>query len=129
MLRRRKNRDFFPRVPSGLIAHTEKGTFLVKTGKRFRFVSDRAQASWNLRVVESNEFTMKDIPISGIVGFRDGTLIRDISSHKIYLISDNKKMHVVNPDTLRNLGFKISDIILVSSKEATLHRDGGILSG
>ena len=72
---------------------------------------------------------MRDIKISGIVGFRDGTLIRDISTHKIYLISDYKKMHVADPDVFKNLGFTYKDVILVSSREALLHKDGGILYG
>lgn len=70
---------------------------------------------------------MKDIKISGIVGFRDGTLIRDISTHKIYLISDYKKMHVTDPDIFKNLGFVYKDVLLVSSKEASMHKDGGTL--
>ena len=72
---------------------------------------------------------MRDIKISGIVGFRDGTLIRDISTHKIYLISDYKRMHVADPDVFKNLGFTHKDVILVSSREALLHKDGGILYG
>ena len=126
---RRRTRRFHTRVPGGLIAQTEKGYFLVKGSKRFRFVSDRARASWNLKVVPTTELAMRDIKISGIVGFRDGTLIRDISTHKIYLISDYKKMHVSDPDVFKNLGFTYKDVILVSSREALLHKDGGILYG
>jgi hypothetical protein len=110
-----------------LIAQTEKGYFLVKGSKRFRFVSDRARESWNLKVIHTTEYAMKDVKISGVVGFRDGTLIRDISTHKIYLISDYKKMHITDPDIFKNLGFVYKDVILVSSKEASMHKDGGTL--
>lgn len=127
LLRRRKTNN--PTVPGGLIARTEKGYFLVKGSKRFRFVSDRARLSWNLRVVDTNELAMKDVKISGIIGFRDGTLIRDISNHKIYLISDYKKRHVINPDIIKNLGFRNDDILLVSAKETAVHQDGEILNG
>ena len=128
MLLQRKVRRFHTRVPGGLIAQTEKGYFLVKGSKRFRFASDRARLSWNLKVVPTTELAMRDIKISGIVGFRDGTLIRDISTHKIYLISDYKKMHVSDPDVFKKLGFTYKDVLLVSSKEATIHRDGGVLN-
>jgi len=127
MLLRRKVRRSNTRVPGGLIAQTEKGYFLVKGSKRFRFVSDRARESWNLKIIYTTEYAMKDIKISGIVGFRDGTLIRDISTHKIYLISDYKKMHVTDPDIFKNLGFVYKDVLLVSSKEASMHKDGGTL--
>jgi hypothetical protein len=112
-----------------LIAQTEKGYFLVKGSKRFRFVSDRARESWKLKAIPTTELAMKDIKISGIVGFRDGTLIRDISTHKIYLISDYKRMHITDPDFFRNFGFTYKDVILVSSKEAAMHKDGGTLYG
>ena len=72
---------------------------------------------------------MQSIKIAGVIGFRDGTLIRDISSHKIYLISEYKKRHVVSPDSIRNLGFRIDDIVLVSSREVSVHQDGDVLSG
>jgi hypothetical protein len=127
MLRRRRQTN--PTVPGGLIARTEKGDFLVKGAKRFKFVSNRARDSWSLRIVQTNEFAMQSIKIAGVIGFRDGTLIRDISSHKIYLISEYKKRHVVSPDIIRNLGFRIDDIILVSGREVSVHQDGDILSG
>ena len=128
MLLRRRKRTNNPRVPSGLIAKTEKGYFLVKGLKRFRFVSDRARDSWNIKIIETSEHTLSDIKISGMVGFRDGTLIRDISNHKLYLISDNKKRHIVDPDVLQSLNFIKNDIVLVSHKEATTHQDGELLN-
>jgi hypothetical protein len=129
MLLQRKVRRFHTRVPGGLIAQTEKGYFLVKGSKRFRFASERARVSWNLKVVPTTELAMRDIKISGIVGFRDGTLIRDISTHKIYLISDYKKRHVVAPEFFKNLGYSMNDVILVSSKEAGVHQEGVVLNG
>jgi hypothetical protein len=107
-----------------MIAHTEKGYFYVKGEKRFRFVSDRARESWNLRVVKTTESAMNDCKTVGIIGFRDGTLIRDISSGKIYLITDNKKRLVVDPDDLKSLGFKKNDIVLVSKREADYQKEG-----
>lgn len=124
----RRSRKISPLVPGGLIARTEKGYFLVKGDKRFKFVSSRARDSWNLRVVDTDELTMKDIRVAGVIGFRDGTLIRDISTHKIYLISEYKRRHVTSPDILRDLGFRKSNAILVSAREASVHQDGESLN-
>lgn len=124
MLLRRRRKVVEPLVPPGLIAHTEKGDFLVKGSKRFKFVSERARDSWNLRIVGTSELVMRDVKVAGIIGFRDGTLIRDISSHKIYLISDYKKRHVTSPDTIRDLGYAKNEILLVSGREASVHQDG-----
>lgn len=126
---RRQRSNLAPRVPSGMVAHTEKGYFYIKGEKRFRFISDRARDSWRLHVVPTTEAAMSDCKIVGIVGFRDGTLIRDISTSKYYLIIDSKKCLVVDPDYLRGLGLKKDDAILVSKKEADFQKEGGMLSG
>lgn len=115
-------------VPSGLIAHTEKGYFYVKGLKRFKFSSDRARDSWNLKVIETKEAYIANIKISGIVGFRDGTLIKDISNSKIYLISDNLKRHIVSPDVFKLLGYTKSEIVEVSQAEASFHKEGETLN-
>lgn len=125
---RPRSRKISPVVPGGLIARTEKGDFLVKGDKRFKFVSSRARESWKLRIVDTDELAMKDVKVAGVIGFRDGTLIRDISTHKIYLISEYKRRHVTSPDVLRDLGFKRSDVILVSAREASVHQDGESLN-
>lgn len=128
MLRKQKT-NYNPRVPSGMIAHTEKGYFYVKGDKRFKFISDRARLSWNLREVNTTESAMSDVKLAGIIGFRDGSLIRDISTNRIYLIVDNKKQLIVDPDDLLALGFKKHDILLVSKREADFQKEGGHLNG
>jgi hypothetical protein len=125
---RRQRVNYTPRVPSGMIAKTEKGYFYVKGEKRFRFISDRARDSWRLRTAETSELAMSNYKIVGIVGFRDGTLIKDISNGKIYLIVDNKKNLVVDPDDLKALGFTKNDIVLVSKKEADFQKEGETLN-
>ena len=125
----KKQINVSPRIPSGMIAHTEKGYFYVKGEKRFRFVSERARESWNLRTVKTSESAMNDCKVVGVIGFRDGSLIRDISSGKIYLIIDNKKSLITNPDIIKSLGFKKHEIVLVSKKEAGLQKEGEPLDG
>ena len=118
-----------PFVPSGLIAQTEKGFFYIKGQKRFKFVSDRARDSWGLKVVKTKESYIPNIKLSGIIGFRDGTLIKNISTSKLYLISDNLKRHIASPDVLTWLGYNKNDIIVVSNKEAAVHKEGDSLNG
>lgn len=124
----RRQTKYTPRVPSGMIAKTEKGYFYVKGEKRFKFISDRARESWNLRVVPTSEIAMNDVKVVGIVGFRDGTLIRDVSNGKIYLIVDNRKSLIIDPDDLKSLGFKKQDAILVSKREADFQKEGESLN-
>jgi len=114
-------KNYSPVVPSGLIAHTEKGYFYIKSKKRFKFISDRARDSWSLPIVETTEAMILNYPSAGVLGFRDGTLIKDISDGKIYLISDSKRRHVVDPDVLEWLS---SEIITVGQKELFVHPEG-----
>jgi hypothetical protein len=124
--KKKSNKIYTPVVPSGLIAHTEKGYFYVKGQKRFKFVSDRAKDSWLLTVVETKEVMMKDYPVSGLLGFRDGTLVKDISDGKIYLISDSKRRHVVDPDVLLWIDQEVVD---AGEKEISVHQLGDKLNG
>jgi len=128
MLRKTTN-PISPYVPSGLIAKTEKGFFYIKGQKRFKFISDRAVESWGLKIVHSNEINLSKLTISGQIGFRDGTLIKDVSDSKIYIISDNKKRHVLSPDVFKNLGYTRNEIIRVGKQEASFHAEGEKIDG
>ena len=64
---------------------------------------------------------MSDYKMSGILGFRDGTLVKDISDGKIYLISDAKRRHVIDPDVLQWIEVKI---IKIGQKELFVHLEG-----
>lgn len=115
-----------PIAPSGLIAHTEKGYFYIKGTKKFKFVSERAMQSWCLPILETKESVIDSLKLFGSLGFRDGTLVKDISNGKIYLISDSKSRHITNPDVLGWLG---TEIIKVSNKEILSHEEGEELNG
>jgi hypothetical protein len=110
-----------PAVPSGLIAYTEKGYFYIKGNKKFKFVSERAMLSWSLPVIKTSEEKINKISLAGTLGFRDGTLIKDISDGKIYLVSDSKRRHVIDPDVLEWLN---TDIITAGQKEVLIHEEG-----
>lgn len=113
--------QYDPLVPSGLVAHTEKGYFYIKGKKRFKFISEKAMKTWSLPVIKTTEKKLAGIVQMGTLGLRDGTVAKDISDSKIYLISDNKKRHIINPDVLLWIN---SSIIEVSQKDILVHEDG-----
>jgi hypothetical protein len=110
-----------PIVPSGLIAHTEKGYFYIKGKKRFKFISERAMITWCLPIIQTKELMLTNYIMSGVLGFRDGSLVKDISDGKIYLISDSKRRHIINPDVLEWIN---GEIITVGQKEIFVHAEG-----
>ena len=114
-------KTYNPVVPSGLIAHTEKGYFYIKGLKKFKFVSERAMLSWNLPVIPTTDDKLNNFKLFGTLGFRDGTLIKDISDGKIYLVSDSKRRHVIDPDVLEWLDI---EIIQIGQKELFVHAEG-----
>jgi len=116
-----QEKTYNPVVPSGLIACTENGYFYIKGLKKFKFISERAVGSWNLPVVYTSEDKLNGFKLYGTLGFRDGTLIKDISDGKIYLVSDSKRRHIVDPDVLEWLN---ADIITASQKEVMIHEEG-----
>ena len=59
--------------------------------------------------------------LAGKLGFRDGTLIKNIADGKMYLISQNKKRHIVSPDVFTKYGLDRSRLIEVSESEAAIH--------
>lgn len=79
-------------------------------------------------MVETTEAAVKHFKVAGILGFRDGTLINNVSDGKLYIIAGNKKRQVVNPDWLDLLEHDFSTELLVSSEEANLHEDGAVLN-
>jgi len=107
--------------PTGLAVKTEKATYWIKDGKRFRLISDRAETSWSFPTVHATENAVSAMKIVGKLGFRDGTLIKNIADGKLYLISQNKRRHIVDPDTFNKYGLDRSLVIEVSDVEANMH--------
>ena len=60
----------------------------------------------------------------GTLGFRDGTLIKNIADGKIYLISQNKRRHIIDPDSFTKYGLDRSNIVEVSEAEVNMHDIG-----
>ena len=110
--------------PSGLAVKTDKAIYWIKDGKRYKLISDRAAKSWAFTTVNATESALSGIKLVGKLGFRDGTLIKNIADGKLYLISQNKKRHIVDPDSFDTFGLDRSEVIEVSELEANMHNLG-----
>ena len=110
--------------PSGIAVQTDKASYWIKDGKRYKLISKRAQDSWQFTTVKATEESLSNTKIAGKLGFRDGTLIKNIADGKMYLISQNKKRHIVDPDTFNRYGLNRSKLIEVSEIETNAHEIG-----
>jgi hypothetical protein len=110
--------------PSGVAVKTESGTYWIKDSKRYKLISDRAAKSWSFMTLNATDHSVAKIKIVGKLGFRDGTLIKDISDGKMYLVSQNKKRHISTLDLFDIYGFNRSSVIEVSKQEADMHELG-----
>jgi hypothetical protein len=111
-------------IPSGLAVKTDKAIYWVKDGKRYKLISDRAAKSWSFTTVSATEEAVAGMKMVGKLGFRDGTLIKNIADGKMYLISQNKKRHIVDPDSFDRYGLNRKSVIEVSEAEANMHTTG-----
>lgn len=110
--------------PSGIAVKTDKATYWIKDGKRFKLISDRAAESWLFTTVLAAESALSGIKLVGKLGFRDGTLIKNIADGKMYLLSQNKLRHIVTPDSFAKYGLDRSKVIEVSATEVEAHELG-----
>jgi len=108
-------------LPSGLSVKTDSGVYWIKDGKRFKLISDRAAKSWCFPTVLATDQAIAGMKLVGKLGFRDGTLIKNIADGRIYLISQNKRRHIVSPDSFNKYGLDRSSIVEVSESETNMH--------
>lgn len=110
--------------PSGLAVKTDKATYWIKDGKRYKLISDRAAKSWSFTTVNATEAALSGIKLVGKLGFRDGALIKNIADGKMYLVSQNKLRHIIDPDIFNRYGLDRSNLIEVSEAEVKAHNIG-----
>jgi hypothetical protein len=114
--------------PYMTFVHTESGWFLIKEKTRVRVTTQRILDSWSVNVVEAAESAVKHYPITGKLGFRDGTLINNMGDGKIYLVSQNMRRQITSPDAFEKYGLDRSKMIWVSDDEAKLQKIGEVLN-
>ena len=112
------------KYPSGISVQVGDEYYYVKTKSLYKFISKRAAESWGTPLAQGNYVNISEYPIAGLMGFRDGTLIKNVSNGKIYLVSGSKRRLVTDPDVVDWYGLNLDDVILVSDKEASAHSDG-----
>lgn len=110
--------------PDGVAVFDGINTYFIKNGKKYKIMSQRAAESWNFNVWHGSDRSLSKTPMAGIIGFRDGTVIKDISDGKIYLVSSNRKRHITTPDFFAKYGVDRSKVIEVSRKEVDFYKDG-----
>lgn len=113
---------------SGLFYKTERGYFYVRAGKRYKVYSDRCFTSWGVKAIETDFINVSKMPYAGILGFRDGTIIHNLADGKIYIVSDNKKLHIKTPDAFPE-GWIEENKVIVSETEVDLHKEGVAIIG
>lgn len=115
--------------PSGIFIKTERGYFYVHSStRRLRIITKRLLDSWNpqhvLEVSEEDPAVKKLVISASRLKFRNGSLLYSQADGKMYLVSDNKLRHIVNPDVLEHLGRKRSEAVWVSREEIEIHQMG-----
>jgi|SRR6478736_1584112 len=121
-----------PEYPPGTFLRTENGCFYVVrlksgTAVRYAVLTDRVLQSYNpVKVVEASEAhpAVAKLRVLGKLKFRDGSLLYSQASGRMYLVSEHKLRHIVNPDWLSHLGFKREEAVWVSLDEINLHEKG-----
>lgn len=110
--------------PSGVAVFDGTNTYFIKNNKKYRIISERAVKSWGFKVWYGSPESLSKIVLGGVLAFRDGSVIKDVSNGKIYLVVNGLKQHITTPDFFTKFGVDPEYIIEVSAKEADLHKNG-----
>jgi len=111
----------------GTCVRTPSGIYYLKDNKRYRIISNRVLASHSFsRIVDTTDVAVSKYKVAGRLGFRDGTLIHNISDGRLFIMEKSLKRHIQNPDILERLGVTVGSagILIVSADELKLHKDG-----
>ena len=116
--------------PDGVAVSNELGhVYLIRGDTKHKLFSQRVVDSWNFSVVlRGSVESLRGFKNGPVLGFRNGTLVKNISDQKMYLISQNKRRHVQSPEFFDDLGFEWDEYYLVSEEEVNLHEEGEVIS-
>ncbi len=112
--------------PSGVAVFDGVNTYFIKNNKKYRIISERAVKSWGFKVWYGSPESLSKIVLGGILAFRDGSVIKDVSNGKIYLVVNGMKQHITTPDFFTKFGVNPEYIIEVSAKEADYIKMGSL---
>lgn len=112
--------------PAGVFVRTELDTYYIQGKQKWPVLSDRALDSWSITPLEGTEVSVSKFTKGPRLGFRNGSLIKNIADSKIYLISENKRRHIVSPDADYLYGFTLENAMVVSDEEVNFHPEGEV---
>lgn len=112
--------------PGGVCVKTESGYYYLKGGKKFRIKSDSVLRSWSFPIIcDSTDSAIAHYKNSlAPLGFRDGTVVRDVFDYKLYIIADGKKYPVESKEMYDYLGLTEDNVVIVSSADIKSQREG-----
>lgn len=113
--------------PSGICVKTEKGSYFInKDGKRYRVPTVAVEDSWSFPlIVNSSEAALANYPIAVTkLGFRDGSLLNNIADGRLYLVSEGRLRHIVDPAVFDRLGVNRLMARVVSDTEIKMMKQG-----
>lgn len=114
--------------PSGVCVQADGNYYYINGQLRHPIIGARILESWKFpRIIKTSEKALTNYLRGARLGFRDGSLIKDIETSKIYFISKRLRRPVHNPDFLTTLGLTLKDAVWVSSDEIALHELGEVL--
>lgn len=115
--------------PTGICVKTEAGCWYINGKFRHRIKSKRILTSWKFSFcVESTEAALANYVRAKPLGFRDGTLVGDVSDGKVYLITGKQRRLISSPEAYTLLGLKRKDALWASHEEVTMHTEGEVLN-
>ncbi len=118
--------------PVDVVVETESGHYLIKRTnagvKKMRFFSQKSFDSWNYVALVGSDASVSKYKNAGVLGFRNGTLVKNFADGRYYLISENKRRHIVSPEVFDKYGLDINQTYLVSQAEIDIHDEGEVLS-
>lgn len=116
------------KYPNGVCVRTETGEYYLHGGKKYKIKSANVFKSWNFpTVLDSTDAAISAYPNSlRRLGFRDGTLVRDIYDTNLYIISEGKRIPVKTVELYDLLNVDNAKIPYVSHEDVIFHEEGGL---
>ena len=115
------------KYPDGVCVVTESGRYYLKGSTKYKIKSQSVFNSWAFpTVIDSSDVAISEYkPSLRRLGFRDGTVIRDIYDQRLYIISASARVAITTPEAYRALGIDESRIRYASHEDVVFHKEGG----